>query len=103
MPPGRVLKHMYPKADIAVMEMSLDYSPFNGWNRPSLQYFYDLAKQLKPLREMGVLIIGSGNIVHNLRVIDMDTDAKPYDWAVEFDARVKKAPGGTESQSPAGL
>jgi 4,5-DOPA dioxygenase extradiol len=86
-----VLKHMFPQADIPVMEMSLDYSPYNGWNRPSLQYFYDLARQLKPLREMGVLIIGSGNIVHNLRVINMDTDAKPYDWAVEFDARVKKA------------
>jgi 4,5-DOPA dioxygenase extradiol len=74
-----------------VLEMSLDYSPYNGWNRPSLQYFYDLAKQLAPLREKGVLIIGSGNIVHNLRVIDMDIDAKPYDWAVEFDEKVKRS------------
>jgi 4,5-DOPA dioxygenase extradiol len=86
-----VLRHMYPAANIPVLEMSLDYSPYNGWNRPSLQYFYDLAKQLAPLREKGVLIIGSGNIVHNLRVIDMDIDAKPYDWAVEFDEKVKRS------------
>jgi 4,5-DOPA dioxygenase extradiol len=86
-----VLKHMYPKADIPVIEMSLDYSPYNGWNRQSLQYFYDLAKQLSPLREKGVLIIGSGNIVHNLRVVDMQNmDAEPYEWAVEFDERVKR-------------
>ena len=86
-----VLKHIYPKADIPVLEMSLDYSPYNGWNRPSLQYFYDLAKQLSPLREKGILIIGSGNIVHNLRVVDMQNmDAKPYEWAIEFDEKVKR-------------
>jgi 4,5-DOPA dioxygenase extradiol len=85
-----ILKHIYPKADIPVFEMSLDYSPYNGWNRQSLQYFYDLGKQLGPLREKGVLIIGSGNIVHNLRVVDIDNiDAKPYEWAVEFDEKVK--------------
>jgi 4,5-DOPA dioxygenase extradiol len=85
-----VLKHMYPAANIPVIEMSLDYSPYNGWNRPSLQYFYDMAKQLSPLREKGILIIGSGNIVHNLRVIDMDTNARPYGWAVELDEKVKR-------------
>jgi 4,5-DOPA dioxygenase extradiol len=85
-----ILKHMYPKADIPVIEMSLDYSPYNGWNRQSLQYFYDLAKQLGPLREKGVLIIGSGNIVHNLRVADMaKMDAQPYEWAIEFDEKAK--------------
>ena len=53
--------------------------------------FYDLSKQLNPLREQGVLIIGSGNIVHNLRVVDMQNiDAKPYDWAIEFDEKVKR-------------
>ncbi|MCX5969999.1 MAG: class III extradiol ring-cleavage dioxygenase, partial [Coprothermobacterota bacterium] len=73
-----VLKHIYPEADIPVVEMSLDYSPYNGWNRPTLQYYYDLAKQLSPLRDKGILIIGSGNIVHNLRVVDMENvDAKP--------------------------
>lgn len=86
-----ILKHIYPQADIPVIEMSLDYSPYNGWNRPTLQYFYDLAKQLSPLRERGILIIGSGNIVHNLRVVDMQNmEAKPFEWAVEFDEKVKR-------------
>jgi len=85
-----ILTHLYPKADIPVFEMSLDYSPYNGWNRKTLQYYYDLAKQLSFLREKNVLIIGSGNIVHNLRVADFEnTEAEPYDWAVEFDAQVK--------------
>jgi 4,5-DOPA dioxygenase extradiol len=85
-----VLKHIYPMANIPVIEMSLDYSPYNGWNRQSLQYFYDLGRQLAPLREKGVLVIGSGNIVHNLRVVDMvNMDAEPYNWAIEFDERVK--------------
>jgi 4,5-DOPA dioxygenase extradiol len=84
-----VLRHMYPAADIPVLEMSLDYSPYNGWNGQSLQYYYDLAARLGPLREKGVLIIGSGNIVHNLRVIDMNMDEEPYDWAVDFDSRIK--------------
>jgi 4,5-DOPA dioxygenase extradiol len=85
-----VLKHIYPGADIPVIEISLDYSPYNGWNRPTLQSYYDLARQLKPLREKDILIIGSGNIVHNLRVADIQNmDAKPYDWAIEFDEKVK--------------
>jgi 4,5-DOPA dioxygenase extradiol len=87
-----ILKHIYPKADIPVIEMSLDYSPYNGWNRPTLRSFYDLAKQLSPLRDKGILIIGSGNIVHNLRLVDMQNmEAKPYEWALEFDERVKHA------------
>jgi 4,5-DOPA dioxygenase extradiol len=82
---------MYPKADIPVMELSLDYSLYNGWNRKSLRYYYDLAKQLNFLREKNILVIGSGNIVHNLRVADFDNvDAKPYDWAIEFDEKVKR-------------
>ena len=86
-----VLKHMCPKADIPVLEMSLDYSPFNGWHQPNLQSFYELAKQLSPLREREVLIIGSGNIVHNLRLVDMENiDGQPYDWAIQFDSRVKR-------------
>jgi 4,5-DOPA dioxygenase extradiol len=86
-----ILKHIYPEADISVFEMSLNYSPDNGWNRPTLQYYYDLAGQLKILREKDILIIGSGNIVHNLRVVDMNNmNAKPYDWAVEFDEKVKR-------------
>jgi len=85
-----VLKHIYPHADVPVFEMSLDYR-FNEWNPRPLRYHYDLAGELSSLRRKGVLIIGSGNIVHNLGIIDFrDTDAKPYDWAVEFDEQVKK-------------
>jgi 4,5-DOPA dioxygenase extradiol len=84
-----VLKHMYPEADIPVFEMSLDYS-FNDWNPKPLQYHYDVAKGLTDLRKKGVLIIGSGNIIHNLRLIDFgNVDAKPFRWAVEFDEWAK--------------
>jgi 4,5-DOPA dioxygenase extradiol len=85
-----VLGHMYPDADIPVFEMSLDYS-FNEWHPKPLQYHYDLAAELGKLRERGVLIIGSGNIVHNLRHIDFENvDAKPYEWAQEFDEQVRQ-------------
>ncbi|WP_319508546.1 4,5-DOPA dioxygenase extradiol [uncultured Methanolobus sp.] len=84
-----VLKHMYPEADIPVFEMSIDYS-FNEWQPKMMQYHYDLAAELGELRKHGVLIIGSGNIAHNLSLIDFrNVDAKPYDWAVEFDEKVK--------------
>ncbi len=85
-----VLKHMYPEADVPVFEMSLDYSPYNDWNPKSMEYHYNLASELAPLREKGVLIIGSGNIVHNLGVIDFDIDAKPFEWAMKFDEQVKQ-------------
>jgi 4,5-DOPA dioxygenase extradiol len=84
-----VLKHMYPDAHVPVLEMSLDYSPYNEWHPKSLRYYYDLASELAPLRERGVLIMGSGNIVHNLGLIDLDGDAKPFEWAVNFDEKVK--------------
>jgi 4,5-DOPA dioxygenase extradiol len=73
-----VLKHMYPEADIPVVEMSIDIN-----KQPS--HHFALGKALKPLREKGVLVIGSGNIVHNLGMIKYDEDAKPFQWAVEFD------------------
>jgi len=85
-----VLKHMYPSADIPVFEMSIDYSPYNDWNPKSIEFHYKLGSELSSLRESGVLIIGSGNIVHNLGLIDFDIDAKPFDWAIEFDKRVKQ-------------
>ena len=74
-----VLKPMFPKADIPVVQLSMDYS-----RSPAEHYM--LGQQLRELRERGVLIVGSGNIVHNLRAIRFD--AKPgqaYDWAIEFD------------------
>jgi 4,5-DOPA dioxygenase extradiol len=84
-----ILRHMYPAANIPVIELSLDYS-FNEWNPKPVQYHYDIASELAILREKGILIIGSGNIVHNLGLIDFrNIDATPYSWAVEFDEEVR--------------
>lgn len=78
-----VLRHIYPQADIPVFEMSLDYK------KPPA-YHYNLARQLLPLRDEGVLIIGSGNAVHNLRVADFDNiDADPFPWAQNFETQLK--------------
>ncbi|UFH33605.1 4,5-DOPA dioxygenase extradiol [Chryseobacterium sp. C-71] len=74
-----VIRHMYPNADIPVIQMSIDYK------KPP-QYHFDLAKKLEKLREKGILIIGSGNIVHNLRMIDwknINTVGAGWDWAIE--------------------
>ncbi|MGD0582757.1 MAG: 4,5-DOPA dioxygenase extradiol [Bacteroidales bacterium] len=81
-----VLKRMYPAADVPVIQMSIDYS------MPP-QYHYDLGSELSQLRRKGVLIIGSGNIVHNLRLIDwnrMDEPDHGYDWALEANEKMKK-------------
>lgn len=72
-----VLYHMFPEANIPVIQLSIDYSKPGQWH-------YDLAKQLQSLRNKGVLIFGSGNIVHNLRRIQW-TESAAYDWAREFD------------------
>jgi 4,5-DOPA dioxygenase extradiol len=77
-----VLKHLYPMADIPVLELSLCMGA-------GPEQHYEMGEALKPLREKGVLIIGSGNIVHNLGRIRWETDAEPFDWAVEFDNQVK--------------
>ena len=79
-----VLKHVFPNADIPVFQLSLDY-------RKPPAYHYRLAQQLKRLRNKGVLILGSGNIVHNLRRSAWGQEnAKPFDWAVEFDQKIWK-------------
>lgn len=85
-----VLLHMFPDADIPVFQLSIDYT-FNDWNPKPMRYHYELAKELSELRQRGVLIIGSGNIVHNLSRIDWNTDAgaENFPWAVEFDTKVK--------------
>lgn len=77
-----ILKHMYPEADIPAFQISIDYS------KPA-SYHYELAKQLNFLRNKGVLIIGSGNIVHNLGMVDFNNPNNTYDWAIEFDTTVK--------------
>lgn len=74
-----VIKHMYPEADIPVIQLSIDYT------KPP-QYHFELAQKLSKLREKGILIIGSGNIVHNLRMIDwknIDVVGAGWDWAIE--------------------
>lgn len=77
-----VLMQMFPKADIPVYQLSIDYS------RP-MEYHYDLAREIRSLRDSGVMVVGSGNIVHNLRAVNWQANAKPYDWALEFDAAIK--------------
>lgn len=74
-----VIKHMYPEADIPVIQLSIDYT------KPP-QYHFDLAQRLHKLREKGILIIGSGNIVHNLKLIDwknINNVGIGWDWAIE--------------------
>jgi 4,5-DOPA dioxygenase extradiol len=78
-----VLKYMFPKADIPVIQLSIDYS------KPPV-FHYELGKQLAFLRTRGVLILGSGNLVHNLNMRPGMNGDKPYDWATEFDARIWK-------------
>ena len=78
-----VLRHMYPKADVPAFQLSLD-------ERRSFKEHLELGREIRALRERGVLILGSGNIVHNLRRIDWDEPHGAYDWAVEFDSKVKK-------------
>jgi 4,5-DOPA dioxygenase extradiol len=79
-----VLRHMYPDADVPAFQLSLD-------ERRGFKEHLELGRKLTALRERGVLILGSGNIVHNLRRVDWQNAHGAYDWAVEFDARVKNA------------
>ena len=76
-----VLCRMYPQADIPVVQLSLDRSHDAAFN-------YQLGKELAELRQEGILIVGSGNIVHNLRVMVFEDAA--FDWAVAYDAKVKQ-------------
>ncbi|UII29502.1 4,5-DOPA dioxygenase extradiol [Fulvivirga maritima] len=79
-----VVRHMYPDAKIPVLQLSIDYSK-------GAQYHYELAKELYELRKKGVLIIGSGNMVHNLRMVAWDkiNDTYGYDWALELNDTFK--------------
>jgi 4,5-DOPA dioxygenase extradiol len=81
-----IVRHMYPKADIPVLQLSIDYGR-------DLPYHYELAKELYDLRKKGVLIIGSGNMVHNLRMIAWDKLNAPnygFDWAKEMNNKFKQ-------------
>jgi 4,5-DOPA dioxygenase extradiol len=78
-----VLKHMYPKANIPVLQLSLNQNM-------NFEQHMELARELTALRDQGVLIVGSGNITHNLRRVDWKNGA-PMDWALEFDGLIKQA------------
>lgn len=77
-----VLHRMYPEADIPVFQVSLD---LNGTRR----YHFEMGRALTSLREKGVLIFGSGNVVHNLSRVNWGMTSGGYDWAVEFDSYIK--------------
>lgn len=79
-----VMRHLYPDADVPVLQLSIDRS------RPS-DFHYNVGRRLRSLRDEGVLLIGSGNVVHNLRrYIWGDQLSAPFDWAVRFDAQVRE-------------
>ena len=85
-----VLCHLYPAADIPVVQLSID-------RRQPPSFHFDVGRRLAPLREEGVLIAGSGNLVHNLSAYAWGEEAEPYDWAVRFErqARERIASGET--------
>lgn len=78
-----VLRHLYPQADVPVMQLSLHME------QPA-EYHFQLGRQLARLRDEGVLLLGSGNLVHNLRRIRWEAHVQPFDWAVEFDEWIKE-------------
>jgi 4,5-DOPA dioxygenase extradiol len=81
-----VIRRIYPEADVPVIEMSLDYMQ-------GPQYHYELGKELAALRNKGVLIIGSGNLVHNLRMVAWDKMNEPeygFDWAIQANDKFKQ-------------
>ncbi len=81
-----IVRHMYPLANIPVLQLSIDYTK-------DAQYHYELAKEIYALRKKGVLIIGSGNMVHNLRMVAWDKLNEPeygFDWAIQMNDTFKK-------------
>ncbi len=81
-----VIRHMYPLANIPVLQLSIDYTK-------DAKYHYKLAKEIYSLRKKGVLIIGSGNLVHNLRLVVWDKLYEPdyaYDWALQINNTFKE-------------
>jgi 4,5-DOPA dioxygenase extradiol len=80
-----IVRHMYPEANIPTLQLSIDYTK-------GAQYHYDLAKELSALRKKGVLILASGNMVHNLRMLSWEMiKGGGYDWAIEANDQFKSA------------
>ena len=79
------LAHVYPEADTPVVQLSIDETQPASWH-------YESAKKLAPLRDEGVLVMGSGNLVHNLHTYSWgNTAAEPYDWAMRFETLAREA------------
>lgn len=78
-----VLRRMYPEADIPIIQLSIDYTKDAHWH-------FELAKELEVLRNKGVLILGSGNIVHNLRLVNWKNPDEKYDWAEDVNSKFKE-------------
>lgn len=91
-----LLQHFYPEANIPVVQLSIDYTK-------NMQYHYDLAKELMYLRRKGVLIIGSGNMIHNLRMLQVKGEnfnaEHGYDWALELNTLMKDKIGNGDSHA----
>lgn len=90
-----VLHHMYPKADVPVFQVSIDYAKDGA-------YHLGVGRALAALRDKGVLVLGSGNVTHNLRALDFDAPAGPVasrSWAQSFDAAVKAALMANDTQA----
>jgi 4,5-DOPA dioxygenase extradiol len=87
-----VLRHVFPRADVPVIQLSIDA-------RQPAAFHYELGRRLAPLRDAGILVLGSGNIVHNLRLYAWRRfQAEPFDWALRFDAEVRALlQGGNDS------
>lgn len=86
-----VARNMYPDADIPALQLSIDYYKSASWH-------YNIAKELSWLRQKGVLIIGSGNMVHNLRLTDFEHPDLGYDWAIEMNDTLKKYISGHDHE-----
>ncbi|MCW8444820.1 4,5-DOPA dioxygenase extradiol [Fluoribacter gormanii] len=78
-----VVRHIYPRADIPIVQLSIDIE------QPE-EFHYQIGQQLQLLREQNILIVSSGNLVHNLSKISWERKSTPYDWAVEFDEWFKE-------------
>ena len=80
-----VLVHVYPKADVPVVQLGIDETL-------SAQEHFELARRLRPLRDEGVLVVGSGDVVHNLHTYAWGRhQVEPYDWAVRFESRIRQS------------
>lgn len=88
-----IVRHMYPEANIPVLQLSIDYSK-------GPQYHYDLARELHALRKKGVLIFGSGNMVHNLRMVAWDKldESFGFDWALKMNDKFRELIGNGDHQ-----